>query len=375
MGMFASRNAGEAGQPDEGVTFPADFTSDEAAFATDLRRLFSVEREELPPRYVETLLGEPRQRPIENGFEQKLAYRVFHQLNLPRPPLFDQPETERRANPVAGLARRLGQVSATAVISGFLLMVMSAFIAGPSFAAGLRILLGQTGVQQVATYPTTVQTPAKSKPPVAATSLPPDALVQWLGRSVRNYTYAGMSLLAPQGYSAGPVVELNYVLQNDVHAGSGILTVREFKLAPDLSSVLQVVGDGSVTPVKINSTQGVFVDGQWQQSGLRHVWSFGGKGELIMEQGDQILWIVADQRDGIDATQMVAIAKHLTPTPLESLQPRHRQLRSVAQGLEANLDVSFKDELLEVVHLGSSEDGGGTAFVSIEQDRGYAMGS
>jgi hypothetical protein len=375
MGMFTSRNVGETGEPDEGVTYPADFTADEAAFASDLRRLFSPEREELPPRYVETLLGEPCQRPIESGFEQKLAYRVFRQLDLPRPPLFDPPVAKRRANPVDGLARRLGQVSATAVISGFLLMVMSAFLAGPSFAAGLRILLGQTGVQQVSTYPTTVRTPDKIKPPVAAASLAPDALVQWFGRSVHNYAYAGMSLLAPQVYSAGPVVELNYVLQNDVHAGTGILTVREFQLAPDLSSVLQVVGDGSVTPVKINNAQGVFVDGHWHQVGMKHVWQPGGKGELIMEQGDQILWIVADQRDGIDATQMVAIAKHLTPTPLESLQPRHRQLRSVAQAMEASLDVSFSDELLALVPLGSSQDGGGTNFVSIAQDPGYGMGS
>lgn len=332
MGMFTSRPEGEASNPQAGTDYPADFTTDEAAFAAELRGLFSPEREELPPRYVETLLGEPRQRPLENGFEQKLAYRVFRQLNLPRPPLFDLPAT-RRTGRMAVLARRLGQVSATAMISSLLLMLMSVFIAGPSFAAGLRILLGQTGVQQVANYPTTVQTAAPSASTSAAQTLPPDALVLWPGRSVHGYTYAGMSLLTGEGYSAGPVIELNYFQQGDTHTGSGLLTVREFRLAPGLSRVLQVVADGSVTTVKINDQQGVFVDGKWQQFGPKHMWVAGGKGELIMEQGDQILWIVADQRDGIDATQMVAIAKHLTPTPLQSLQVRHRQLRSVAQGV------------------------------------------
>jgi hypothetical protein len=151
--------------------------------------------------------------------------------------------------------------------------------------------------------------------------------------------------------------------------------VREFQLAPGLSSVLQVVADGSVTSVKVNSQQGVFVDGQWRLVGAKHVWSSGVKGELIMEQGNQILWIVADQRDGIDATQMVAIAKRLTPTPLESLQARHRQLRSVAQGVEASFDPSFKDELLALVSKGSSEDDEGTAFVSYAQYSGYGVGS
>jgi hypothetical protein len=374
MGMLESHS--ESGNPDAGTVYPADFTTDEAAFAADLRGVFSPEREELPPRYVETLMGEPRQRPLENGFEQKLAYRVFRQLNLPRPPLFDLPAAERRGSRMVVVARRLGQVGSTALISTFLLMLMSLFIAGPSFAAGLRILLGQTGVEQVASYPTTVRTSGKSTPPVAATTLPPDALVQWLGRNVHNYTYAGVSLLSSQGYSAGPVVELSYILQNANHAGSGLLTVREFHLAPGLSSVLQVVADGSVTQVKINDQQGVFVDGQWKQFGPHHMWTSGSKGELIMEQGDVILWIVADQRDGVDAAQMVAIAKHLTPTPLESLQPRHRQLRSVAQGLEASLvDPSFKDELLAVIPVGSSQDSGPTAFVSFAQYSGYGGGS
>jgi hypothetical protein len=184
-----------------------------------------------------------------------------------------------------------------------------------------------------------------------------------------------MSLLSNEGYSAGPVIELNYFLQGTTHAGSGLLTVREFRLAPGLASVLQVVADGSVTTVKINDQQGVFVDGQWQQFGPHHMWVSGGKGELIMEQGDQILWIVADQHDGMDATQMVAVAKRLSPTPLQSLQVRHRQLRSVAQGVEASLDPSFKDELLAVELKGPSDAGGATSFVSFAQYSGYGGGS
>jgi hypothetical protein len=374
MGMLESRHEDEAGNPDAGPVYPADFTTDEAALAADLRRLFSPEREELPPRYVETLMGESRQRPLESGFEQKLTYRVFRQLNLPRRPLFE-PAAERRTSRMAAIARRTGQVGATSLISTLLLMLMSVFIAGPSFAAGMRLLLGQTGVQRVASYPTTVRTSAKSAPPAAATTLPPDALVLWLGRSVHNYAYSGISQISSQGYSAGPVVELNYNLQSTNHAGTGILTVREFHLAHDLSSVLQVVADDSVTPVKINDQQGVFVDGQWSQVGLRHIWTAGGKGELIMEQGGLILWIVADQRDGIDAAQMVAIAKRLTPAPLESLQPRHRQLRSVAQGMEASLDPSFKDEVLALISVGSPEDRGAAAFVSFAQYIGYGGGS
>nr|MBF6591900.1 hypothetical protein [Ktedonobacterales bacterium] len=76
---------GEVGSP-----FPGDFSEEEAAFAAEMRDLFPVEQEELPPLYVTTLVGNDLYTPLAAGFEQKLSYRVFQRLCLPRLPLFGQ---------------------------------------------------------------------------------------------------------------------------------------------------------------------------------------------------------------------------------------------------------------------------------------------
>ncbi|HEX9412724.1 MAG TPA: hypothetical protein VF916_04415, partial [Ktedonobacterales bacterium] len=159
MGKFDHIDAGAAADalPDPGTSFPADFSADEADFAADLRGYFSPESEELPPHYVRTILGDPRQQPVENGFEQKLTYQVFRTLSLPRRPLFELHPARRRPEAVIQGTRRLGRTGASALTSVLLLMVLSLFVAGPSFAAGVRILLGQTGVQQVISYPTGVR--------------------------------------------------------------------------------------------------------------------------------------------------------------------------------------------------------------------------
>src|SRR5690349_15705369 len=57
------RNPGSgAGQwvTPEGRCSPRDFSTDDLSLARDLNSLFSVEREELPPLFVQTLAGDSR---------------------------------------------------------------------------------------------------------------------------------------------------------------------------------------------------------------------------------------------------------------------------------------------------------------------------
>ncbi len=369
MGKFDHIDAGAAADalPDPGTSFPADFSADEADFAADLRGYFSPESEELPPHYVRTILGDPRQQPVENGFEQKLTYQVFRTLSLPRRPLFELHPARRRPEAVIQGTRRLGRTGATALTSVLLLMVLSLFVAGPSFAAGVRILLGQTGVQQVISYPTGVRKAATPSHPANSGPAAPNRLatLEWLGPSVHGYVFDSVTVSGPTEYSDGPVVELRYVLPTDSHAGSGVLDVREFRVAPGLASVLQVVGDGSVTSVSVNDQKGVYVDGKWARLGMRHIWQPGIKGELIFERDGLIFWIVADQRDGMDQAQLAAAAHHMETVALEKLQPTQRQLRLIAEGVENSLNTPIRDEVLALIRSGSSPETGQAAFVSI----------
>src|SRR6266568_6972779 len=65
---------------------PPDFGEDDLVFAHELNSIFSPEKEELPPYFVQTLLATEDQlfRPVEPGFEQVTRARVFRRLKLRR---------------------------------------------------------------------------------------------------------------------------------------------------------------------------------------------------------------------------------------------------------------------------------------------------
>ena len=69
-----------------GGEFPDDFSEEDFEFARELNALFSLDREEMPPLFVQTLLAseDPRLQPIETGFEKKTSARVFRRLRLKR---------------------------------------------------------------------------------------------------------------------------------------------------------------------------------------------------------------------------------------------------------------------------------------------------
>src|SRR5262249_55866834 len=236
-------------------------------------------------------------------------------------------------------------------------------LASPSFAAGLRILLGHTGVQQVATYPNPSEIQDVQPRPRSHDSQ--DTLLQhmplyWLGASVDRYTYVGMRVTNTE-FANGPMVELSYMLSGKVR-GTGKLDIREFLISPALSAVLQTVETGSAAPVMIGKLKGVYVDGHWVQHGRRSVWQTGQKSELIFEYGDMIFWMVADQRDGMGLDQLAAAARRLTPATLTTLgQPAVP--RRPAKPEQGSPWIAVDDEVLEYVRAGISPESGQGEFV------------
>nr|MBA3825517.1 hypothetical protein [Ktedonobacterales bacterium] len=65
--------------------FPADFTPEDVATAQWLNTLYDIDGEQLPPRYAQTLLGDPQHAPASDDLEERTINAVFTQLALARP--------------------------------------------------------------------------------------------------------------------------------------------------------------------------------------------------------------------------------------------------------------------------------------------------
>jgi hypothetical protein len=346
-----------------GCNLPADFTPEEAEFSAALREFFAPEREELPPLYVQTLTGDARQAAVESSFEQRMAYQVFRRLRLHRRPLFDTP-APAPAWAAALSPRRLGRLGGALVTCVLALVLTSVVLAGPSFADGLRLLLGHAGVQQVNRYPSGVRPSASMVHTATNGDADPLTTLEWFGPSVGTYTYQDTRMGAAQEWSDGPVAEIQYVCQGTT-PGSGLLDIREFRPAANLAAVLQVVADGSVTPVNVAGQPAVYVDGRWVRYGRHMDWQSGSKGELILEQGGLILWIVGDPRDGTSMAQLTQFARKLQPVSGKLLLPNQPTLRAIGVELQETLQNPGTDEVLDLVPLGGSPENLAGAFVTI----------
>lgn len=353
-------------QPESGEAFPTDFSAEDARLASELKSLFAIEEEELPPFFVETVLENPWHEPVPSGYEHKVVYSVFRQLDLPRRTLVPP----RRGFPgwraVAGELDRVGRPLRGLVVAFFLLVVLSLGLAGPSFASGLRFLLvHHTGVQQVHQYPMANQVDSYdssnviSRSEFHAVSRP----VFWVGPSIYGYEYQGIWLLGTERWSSGPVVDVHYARHTPT-GGTGTFDLREFQISPQYAAVLQVVENGSVSAEFSGSTASVYVDGQWVatkgKGDTTTQWVRGGRSELILEEGNTIIWITADQHDGMGAPQLLGISEALT-----AMLTNSPALGTPSAATTASLAQQFVNETYLLVPQGTSPDDS-TTYTSIK---------
>ncbi|HEX6798647.1 MAG TPA: hypothetical protein VF116_13145 [Ktedonobacterales bacterium] len=378
MRQFERSPSSSAWTPGDKPEFPADFTADEMEFAGELRDLFAVEREELPPHFTQTLLENERHTAAERGFEERLTYRVFRRLRLRRD-LALRP-ARRSPRPVARAWRaKAMRPLGSAIAAALALMILTMVLATPSFADGLRLIFGQTGVTQTARYPSHVQSYGSHGTMPHAAAFDPSMPLGWLGRSNGHYLYKGVRLQDPTPWSKGAIVELQYQLDGNVQ-GSGLLDIREFQINPHDAAVLQVVQAPYATPATINgNVPAVYVDGIWMPRAAHrvmdmmsgdtldtpYVWESGTRSELIFEVGNVIYWMVGDQRDGMDQNELVRLAGQIVP-----VQPASLQLSRVALSMAGN---SLADtfgfpasghELYQVIPVSAAPNAGAGWFVA-----------
>jgi hypothetical protein len=378
MSGFERANSGDAwteGPDAEEHYFPDDFSVEEAAFASELRELFALEREELPPLYAQTLLNDERLEVAEAGFEQKLIYRVMRRLRLRRAPLFEHQYLALAFMALRDSLIRMSRPLAASLTTVMFLMALTVAISTPSFAAGVRILLGQTGVQQVPAYPTNVRAPIVSKNVQHPRAFDPGMPVSWLGSMSGNYLYQGVRPQDPTDFSEGPIVEMQYTLEGHT-AGTGVLDIREFRINDKYSAVLQGVQDGSQSLVNIGGMPAVYVDGTWVARGASHRmidgsddqiqwhWQSGVRSELIFERDGVVFWIVGDQRDGMGKDELIRIASLLKPADARELQPNRLTVRFAGTSLQYTFSDPIGHEFYAVVPSSDSPGTGTAAYVS-----------
>lgn len=404
------RSSGQDAEADpRELLFPEDFSPDEIAFATELRDLFSVEREELPPLYIQTLMQHEWDGLAAIERQQALMSIVFDRLGLPlervgasvsasvsalttRPrrtrrdphtraprmrstrrmlsttlpklralpvvrslPLSETPHlpelpawsalTDSAAQFVSASRALIATAAAVAAV-----MLFSVLLTTPSFAQGLMLLINHTGVQQVASFPNGAHQSSLVSGPMTAGP----ANILWLGPQVGDFKYQATYLLKPETWSQGPIVDVRYALPGKTN-GDGALDIREFLVSDSYSAVLQIVQEGAASQVQLNDgAPAVFVNGMWKQNGSRMVWSMNSRSELISEQGGIVCWMVADPRDGEGVLDLIDAAGHFTFTPSPFRSSRQVGVGEIGSELTPWLNNQSDGELYRLVARGES---------------------
>lgn len=355
--------------------FPTDFTSEEIAFATELREVFAVEREDLPPLYVQTLMEREWDDLAAAEQQRVLIPRVFDRLGLSREPISIRLPLlpalpSLRAFPslpslptlpswssVVESASQLATTSRTLIATAaavVAVMVFSVLLTTPSFAQGLQILLGHTGVQQVGSYPGGAQDDVYAPGPMT----PGPANILWLGPQVGDYKYQATYLLKPEPWSQGPIVDVRYAMPGKTR-GDGILDIREFLVSAKYEAVLQIVQVGAASEVQLgNGESAVFVNGMWKQTNSHMAWSYGSRSELISEQSGVVCWMVADPRDGMGSIDLIDAAGHFQLTPSPFRAPHQIGVNEIGSELTPWLRNASDGELYRLVPAGESLSSG-----------------
>jgi hypothetical protein len=354
---------------------PTDFGEEDLVFAQELNTIFSTEKEELPPYFVQTLLAsdEPLFQTIESGFEHKTRARVFRRLKLRRQ-LFCTPRSVFGAF-VTGMSSIYARGSLLASMAAFaLIMLVTVAFTAPTFASGVAILLhgAHSGVYRVHEYPKVVhrvsQIASNNQTQQISLSAAQQQLhfrMYWPQSLPSNYSLDSIYLYQAtnQPWADGPVVELVYELSGVTPKGTGEIVIREFKPSED---VFQLVQDKAVHPIQIEQDglpKAIYVDGQWIYRGrFLPKWVYGERSELIYQQNGVVFWIAGDQYDGIGEKALWNIAQSLRVLPYNHLMLLKGDTTFITRTSLSNANDPFSADLLAVYPEDSPE---GAYFINV----------
>ncbi len=344
----------------DGRRLPETFSDADAEMAQTLNDLFDIAGENLPPRYVQTVLGDPLHAPADDDFEDRIASTVFDRLGVARPASPPRRPRKGLRDRARLLAQRVGRQVALAAMALAMLISYNAIGTGVALASMLQVMAGRGGARVVGAYPIHIVSHA---PQAAGT---PDVNVafvpRWPGSAIDGFTYVGMDVLPGQWWTRGAMVVLRY--EKQVGAITQHLTALQFMPAGQVRYALQVVQDGSVSNVSIGDAQGVFVWGQWvRQAHQQMVWEPNHRAELIYggpNTGDPVTWIAADDLLGMTSAQMQAtlvdVANGMQPMRYNHMHAPGSDLGAVGASLAMDLTLPFANDVIALVPDHSNPD-------------------
>lgn len=305
---------------------PDDFSEEERAFVRELDSFFAIDKEDMPPYFVQTLLASEdlRFQPVDPEFEKRTCTRVFRRLELSHQPEPCRPlrhSHRSSARTPANVLAMSRSFMATAVAC--MLILITVLSTNTAFTSSLSPLLtGEHGGKWL---------PSKSAPlryfspsilvdcSVLACSDSGADKVSQLDLSdtqmqlefpvyeplqmPKNYVQKGAYLYQglDQRLADGPALELNYdkSVASGVPQDAGRITIYEFK---PKEMVFQTIRFGATThQIKIDPRRpsAIFVDGRWMDNKSIMPWVYNGRSALIYEQDGVVFWIT--QSNSVDS--------------------------------------------------------------------------
>lgn len=350
--------------------FPADFTEEEVEFACELDALFSLEQEDLPPLFVQTLVecDDPLYQSVESGFELKTRAKVFRRLQLEhrlilsvRPNLHEilQARTIAASRPLLAFCA-----------SCFIFVLMTIMATAPAFASGLSYLLAgaNSGVVFVDQSPVKASKQSSfqqdTKDDTQKISFVTAQQRLHFSISVPSYVparYDQSNFYLYEGnnsWADGPIMVVEYTYSSPGVAPKHI-TICEFK---PLETVYLVVKNGAARRIAVNNgdtNTAIFVEGHWTDTGASNpTWDYNDRSELIDENNGVVFWIVGDPSDGINNAELTSVASSLHEFDWQAFDRVGGHIAQVMQRDENTPDL-FADD---VIYLNNPDNPDGPAF-------------
>ena len=385
MSEFEGLPTGSDSEPDSfclslhSGCFPEDFSEADIAFAQEMDALFSLDDENLPPLFVQTLLDSenPTFFPVETAFEKKTYARVFRRLKLKRS-LF---RSRGRSYPFS-LSRPVFSIGIVCAV----FMLLTVAMTSPAFASGLNYLWSgaHSGVLLVDRYPGISHTSAPHASHARENSThtldasDADLLtlasaqkllhftLSWPQYIPSNYTQNDVFLYkGDPSWADGPIAVVNFY---DSRPGTSPRQISICEFKPQ-GQVLQVVQNGAAHQITIGSgvSSAVYVQGEWTPSSLSTpTWVYSYRSQLIYEDARGVVfWIVGDQRDGVDQSALKSIASSLAPYGVNRYAHVNGHVSRVMES-DDNTPLILAND---VIYLDNPDNRGGPSFKLVGSDQ------
>jgi putative zinc finger protein len=123
-----------------------------------------------------------------------------------------------------------------------------------------------------------------------------------------GYRLAAVQWGEVHAFADGPTVVLTYT--RDGRPDAAPVRVVQLRTRPGARPDEPVV-PGAVSTVRAGGRDAVLIDGEWQTTEQGPRWQRGALLRLLLEDGDRVIWLEADPRDGWDGEKLVHLAESL----------------------------------------------------------------